>query len=308
VSLALRLYPLWWRERYADEVEVVAADLLEHGRPLGTMTAGLVWGAVRTRVGARGMPQDADLWGARARASMVVAVAPAIVVLPLLFTMRQVARSSAPAVGPAHLASFAYLGLMLGFVGLVVAAVWGYATLSAGLLEGSPRAGLSRRFIKAPGRLLLLGIALFAAALVVGPHAFSMRTGHAPVALNGHPAVAYGLKAGAGAALVGCGLVTIVLLARMVRRSTLSAHTLVSGRRISRLISIVLMAMTVAATMVSLSFGQLGAPSNNSVTVTMLGGSLWLLVALLGLATGVSCAGASAAARSLRATTRITTS
>jgi hypothetical protein len=301
VARTLRLYPPWWRDRYGEEVGVVADDLAESGRSLGPMLAGLIWGALRARLGARGMPANPDLWEARARASMVLAAAPVLVVVPLVLTIRQSARRTLGPVPPTHLVSAAYLGLLIGFLGLVVTALWGYTSLTAGLSEGGERAGVSPRLVRAPRQLSLLGVAFYVGALVFEPRAFRDRPGRAPIPFGGHPALSFGLDVGAAALVAGSLVALAVLLARMVRRSASSPRSLQSGRRVSVSVSVLLALMTVAAAMVTLGSGQLGAPSAQTVSVTLLGGSLWTLVALLGLAAAVSALGAVMATRSVRA-------
>jgi hypothetical protein len=88
IELALRCYPSWWRERYADEVRVVSNDLTVEGRSSAMVTANLLGGAIRARSGARGMPRNYALWSARTRVSIATATLPWLLVVPLvLFAM-----------------------------------------------------------------------------------------------------------------------------------------------------------------------------------------------------------------------------
>ncbi len=84
VALALRCYPSWWRERYADEVRVVSNDLTGEGRSSFIVTLNLLGGALRARSGARGMPKNYCLWSARTRASIATATLPWLLVVPLV--------------------------------------------------------------------------------------------------------------------------------------------------------------------------------------------------------------------------------
>ena len=83
IELALRCYPSWWRERYADEVRVVSNDLTAEGRSTLMVSLNLLGGAVRARSSAQGMPKTYGLWSARAKISIAAATLPWLVVAPL---------------------------------------------------------------------------------------------------------------------------------------------------------------------------------------------------------------------------------
>jgi hypothetical protein len=85
IELALRCYPGWWHERYADEVRAVSNDLTAEGRSPIVVALNLLGGAVRARSRARGMPKTYRLWSARTRVSIAAATLPWLVIAPLVF-------------------------------------------------------------------------------------------------------------------------------------------------------------------------------------------------------------------------------
>src|ERR1700730_17498643 len=58
LSIALRLYPKWWRDRYLDEAQVVTNDLVATGRSRWRIATNLAFGAMRARLSAAGMPLE----------------------------------------------------------------------------------------------------------------------------------------------------------------------------------------------------------------------------------------------------------
>lgn len=81
---ALRCYPLWWREVYAEEAGQLVADLSADGHSDLRLAVNLFKGALSTRLWARAMPPRADLWHSRARASIAVATLPFLGALPFV--------------------------------------------------------------------------------------------------------------------------------------------------------------------------------------------------------------------------------
>lgn len=84
IDLALRCYPSWWRERYADEVRVVSQDLTAEGRSTVRVTLDLVGGAFHARSHAQGMPKSYGLWSVRTRTSVAAATLPWLLVVPFV--------------------------------------------------------------------------------------------------------------------------------------------------------------------------------------------------------------------------------
>jgi hypothetical protein len=299
------LYPAWWRERYGDEVEVCSNDLVESGRSSWRINFGLFWGAVRTRVSARGMPATSELWAARARAWLIVATAPVLVVVPVFLSVRQVQHTPFVTTGLAErVSSDAYLIMLLAFVVLMFAAQWGYGSLSAGLEGGPAPSRVPSMLTRAPGRLTLLALALFIASVVVGPHSYVIAHNRPPVAQDGSPTAASALHWAAGLALLAGWAMVVPVLTAAVRRGDFSPWLWRSGRRVSRTVTAVLWVMAVASAVDGITFGHL---DRTGTTFTVFGGSVWLLVGVLGAAAVVSSWGTGALAGSLRTARSLTT-
>jgi hypothetical protein len=84
INLALSCYPGWWRERYGEEVQVHAADMVADGRSPMALSVSLLWGAAKARWSARGMPRDYRVWAMRNRVSIAVATLSSLVTVLLL--------------------------------------------------------------------------------------------------------------------------------------------------------------------------------------------------------------------------------
>jgi hypothetical protein len=85
IELALRCYPGWWQDRYANEVRTLSHDLTADGRSPVRVALNLVGGAVQARARGRGMPKSYGLWTARTRTSIAAATLPWLLVAPLLW-------------------------------------------------------------------------------------------------------------------------------------------------------------------------------------------------------------------------------
>lgn len=83
ITVALRCYPSWWRERYGDEVRVHAADMIFDGRSTFSLFLSLITGALRTRWSAKGMPKDYGVWSARNRSAICWATLSWLVCIPI---------------------------------------------------------------------------------------------------------------------------------------------------------------------------------------------------------------------------------
>jgi len=84
IDLAIGCYPNWWRERYAEEMRAIAADLTADGRSPTRVALNLLRGAMRARSRARGMPKLYELWSTRTRVSIAAATLPWMLVAPFL--------------------------------------------------------------------------------------------------------------------------------------------------------------------------------------------------------------------------------
>jgi hypothetical protein len=292
------LYPPWWRDRYLEEARTVTDDLLKSGRSPWRIALNLSGGALRARLTATGMPPEAALWASRTTASIVLATAPALVVLPLMLTIKQV--PAIPAGGnlpPSHLASSLYLALLLSFVVLVSTVIWGYSSLSAGL-QARPenRRGL-RMLAKMPGYAAVFAVALLIASIVIEPHDFKTH-GKISIALNGHPAIAHALWISAAVTFCAGWLLSIVLLRAVARSAVLPLTALRSGTRVSTVTSVLLWMMSAAAlTMSGLYSRQVSELGGFHLQSSVLGHSLLLLGLALSILSIASTLGTSLARR-----------
>ncbi len=198
IDAALGIYPSWWRARYGDEVRDVCSDAIAGGQSPFRVTAGLLVGAVRTRVGSRSTPKELPLWAGRTRAWIIFTTLPALVVLPLFFfTFRQGQRDGLPLVPSAGLTGAGRLAYdtfgLLAIAGLLVT---GFVIRAYVVLAGVPgrRPAHGHRM----GRITLrvvLSATVVAVAVAVGAVAL-----FAVVALGfvvwGHATVARGAERG----------------------------------------------------------------------------------------------------------------
>ena len=136
VNTALKLYPPWWRDRYLEEAQAITGDLIEAGGSRWRIALNLSGGALRARLTAKGMPMEAEPWASRTRASIVLATAPTLAVVPMMLTIRQVPAlrdDGGGTMASGHLATTLYLVLLLAFVALISTIIWGYTSLSNGV-------------------------------------------------------------------------------------------------------------------------------------------------------------------------------
>ena len=127
IDTALGLYPPWWRARYGEEVRTVASDAITGGHSPFRVTAGLVIGAVRTRVSGS-TPRQFPLWASRTRALIIFTTVPAFLMVPLFFlTFRQGQRNGLPLVPSASLTRSGHVAydafMVLAIAGLLVTGV-----------------------------------------------------------------------------------------------------------------------------------------------------------------------------------------
>lgn len=257
---ALRCYPTWWRDLYAEEVEQLTDDLLSDGRSELRLAADLLRGAVTARVWARAMPPTSDLWHARARASIAVATLPFLAVLPFLFfglqadegyqtlPRGQVVRlTQAPAARVAHqMWTWLHLGLMAG----LIAALVGWLVLSRGVRwSRALKVSHPRLLLRLPLFFLAVLIALFVTRQTQNPRSF-MILGTAPgviIPSGGDPVAAAALLDSMWAVLAAGVAVTVIAISRVVHVCEVPWKTIVSGRRVAASITVVLVLMAVWA-------------------------------------------------------------
>ena len=262
---------------------------------------------MRARLSAAGMPLEYDLWAARdAPAAIVLATAPALVVVPLMLTIRQVpAMPSGPYAGTNDLASLIYLALILAFFGLGSTMIWGYFSLSAGVFERKGNRRLLRSLARAPRYLILAALVLFIVSGIVGPHHYHYH-GVTGGPIDGHPLGAQVLRDLAATMIALCGLTSAVLIALVVRHGDMSVSRLISGKGFAITIAGWLWAMTAAAfALATVYSAQVSTIDHIAVTSTALGHSLFLFAGALLVLAFVSTAGSALATHSSRVTTHL---
>jgi hypothetical protein len=285
VKGAFKLYPPWWRDRYLEEAEAITEDLINAGSSRLRITLNLSFGAIRTRLSAKGMPREYELWANRARSSIVLATAPTLIAAPLMLTIRQV-----PAIPTLSHGS---------------SAAAGHGSLSSGILQQRENGRRLRSLARAPGYAVVLAVTFFVASIIVGPHAFDLH-GHVVTPLNGHPEAASALKAAAGVMLGAGWILSMVLLVAVLRSATLPLECLRSGKRVSATVSSLLWIMTGAAMTLSFVYTK-GISTLHGIDISsvVLGRSLLALAGTLLLLSVVSTFGAVLASRSWRVTAHL---
>jgi hypothetical protein len=174
VNTAFKLYPPWWRNRYLNEAQRVTDDLIESGRSRWRIASNLSGGALRARLTAGGIPMEAEPWARRTTASIALATAPTLAAIPLMLTVRQVPAipgGSGWTMPSSHIATALYLVLLLAFVALISTVIWGYRSLSNGLLAQAANGRDLRVMARVPGYLTVLAVVLVVSSIVIEPHA-----------------------------------------------------------------------------------------------------------------------------------------
>jgi hypothetical protein len=309
IAAAFALYPAWWRERYLDEAQSVTGDLVAAGRSRWAMATNLVIGALRARVRADGMPFSYEVWARRTCAVVVLATAPALVVVPVTLTIRQRSLTPLPRIIPSTAAATSfYLALLVSLLLLISIMIWGYLALSNGILEpgtGNPKR--LRIMARAPKYLALLGVMLFVTSNILAPHQWRTHGGRL-VPQGGHPLVARVLLDTSEAAWLLCGLASALLVIEVARRATLSLGTLSVGLVTGRVMAGLLWLMTVSSVALSLRYGTGVAEINDGsfaggyITVFGSGHALVILASVLGPMAVVATFGTVLAGRSFRVT------
>jgi len=188
VNTALKLYPPWWRDRYLEEAQAITGDLIEAGGSRWRISLNLSGGALRARLTAKGMPMEAEPWASRTRASIVLATAPTLAVVPVMLTIRQVPAlpdDGSGTMASSHLATTLYLVLLLAFVALVSTIIWGYTSLSNGVTTRRENGPGLRVLARMPGYLAVLAVGLTIASIVIEPDRF-ISHGKGSIPLNGY--------------------------------------------------------------------------------------------------------------------------
>ena len=307
-NVALKQYPPWWRDRYLEEAQAITGDLIEAGDSRWRIALNLSGGALRARLTARGIPMQAGPWASRTRASIVLATAPTLAAVPLMLTIRQVPalpHGDSLTAPSSHLATIVYVVLLLAFLALVSTIIWGYTSLSNGVMTGGKNSPGLRMLARMPGYLAVLTVGLVIASIVIEPHRFISR-GKGWLPLNGYPAAAHVLWIIAGVAFGLCWIVSAVLLQAVAHRAELPLASLCSGRRVSVAVSIVLWLMTAASLALSTVYAkQISQLSGVRIDSVILGHSLLLLGIVLCVLSIASTLGTVLTSRSWKVVSRL---
>ena len=225
VRLALRCYPTWWRQKYGKEVEVHAIDMVADGHsPIG-LTQSLLWGAVRLRTTAHGMPKDYGLWARRTSLSIATAVVPLLVAVPIMGLSTGGIRIALSRSGETPLVRD------LNWVGLAMLVL--LLTTSAVLVVGwvGLRGGLRRTAAPAKLRALMWVPFLAAIADVALSMPFVKINHWGP--LNGHPSLAQQLTTTLTIVFWSSLILSIVSIVVVAHRSRLPGADLARGSKVA---------------------------------------------------------------------------
>ena len=309
VNIALlKLYPPWWRDRYLQEAQRVTGDLIDAGGSRWRIALNLSGGALRARLTARGMPMEIGPWASRTRASIVLATAPTLAVIPVMLTIRQVPAlpdGNGWTMPSSRLATALYLVLGLACLALISTVIWGYASLSRGVTTRRDNGPGLRVLARMPAYLAVLAVGLWITSNAIQPHSFKSHGKHW-IPLNGHPVAAHALLVAAGVALCLCWVVSAVLLQAVARRAELPLASLRSGRRVSVAVSLLLWLMSAAALAMSAVYSkQISELSGVRIDSVLLGHSLLLLGIVLCMLAIASTLGSVLTSRSWKVVSRL---
>jgi hypothetical protein len=275
IELAVRCYPAWWQERYADEVRLVAQDLAAEGRSTARVTADLLGGALRARSGARGMPKRYGLWSARTRVSIATATLPWLLVVPFVLTTvgsvhlhassglidwsgfsffpshLQIIHNAQPTPAPplttaGHVALYSTLAITTLFLVTFVVLISGWSGLTRAIRQsGTPDRRRLRLLAWAPVFALLADIILIVGQGFARPSGYSGHQGHY-VFFGGHPAALHVLNIVQPTVAIVGWLVSVACVAMAARRADIAPVELRFGKSVALLVA-ALFALLVAA-------------------------------------------------------------
>ena len=326
VNLAIRCYPGWWRERYGEEVRIIAGDLTADGQSPALVTLNLLQGAVRARSRAQGMPKVYELWSARTRISIAAATLPWMLAAPVVlmamgtqslhstrgpvsfsgwsFTMThlQIAGAPptpAPPLTPAgSVVPFASLAVGVLFLVTLAVLACGWTGLT-GAIRRSAMPDRRRVWLLAwaPGFALLADLVLVVALVLVRPAGYRWTGGGPMVPIGGHPLAAHILGTVLGVVAIAGWLASIVCVAVAAKRADVALSDLRFGKSVS-IVTSVLFALMLAAYLtwgIGLLVQARQASHGIFTTISYSRSDLWIPMVLL-IATAVILSGFSSRA------------
>jgi len=337
VEQVLRCYPAWWRARFEREVRSVAEDLLAEGRSPFGVSVNLLWGAVRTRTRATGMPRIYELWSVRTRISIAAATLPALLMAPLVLVAmgNSSLHSSAGRVIPSSLPLFgasganllinskrgfiaapplapavsivndAALAILVLFLVTFLVLIGGWSSLTGAIgRSATPHRRSVVLLAWAPVFSLLADLALIIAQYLERPTHY---VGNRPLNGNPHAVLVLGIVLSIVATLGW--LVSILCVALAARRAEVAPSDLRSGRTVSLMVA-GLLTLLLAAYLcwgIGLAMQTHQAAHGNFTTLVNARQDLWVpVVVVLSGAVVLSTICASTARRSYRVISLIT--
>jgi hypothetical protein len=323
IKLALSCYPAWWRERYGDEVQVHAADMLADGRSPMALSISLLWGAARARWSARGMPRDYRVWAARNRVSIAAATLPWLLLVPIAtFTIgNQKLGPTAVQDGPGRLrqlpaapasriVTLSGVALLILFLVTFLLLVGGWSHLVGGIRRSSaPDRARTLRVAWVPGITAAVVVIGFVVEEVLRPSAVAETNSvtasgrYIPRVhyLNGYPTAAHAVGAVLAVVAIAGWLLSIGCVGFAAKRAEVDPAALRYGTGLSAAVA-ALFSLLLAAYVtwgIGLTIQAREAAHRQFYAVTYSRQDLWLpMAALLGLGVAVSIASAWSARRS----------
>ncbi len=332
-DLALRCYPGWWQDRFADEMRVLSNDLTADGRSNFVVTLNLLCGAIRARSRASGMPRTYDLWSLRARVSIALATLPWLVAAPLalvamgnesLHSSEGMVRWSGPSFLPSNLivmkhgALFptaappltpssslvlfggAAISLLVLFTFVIL--ISGWSGLAGAIKRSSaPHRIRLRLLVWVPVLSLLIDFAVSITEDRFGPDSFHSLASGQEVASGGNPAAMHVLAVALPPVAIVGWLVSVACVALAARKADVSPSDLRFGKSVSVVVAAMFAALVIAYAVwgAGLVLQARQATHGNFTTIGYSHPGIWpimMLVLLIGAA--LSVMGAQAASRS----------
>ncbi len=322
IELALRCYPSWWRERYADEVRVVSRDLTAEGRSTLRVTLNLLGGAFQARSRAQGMPKTYGLWSVRTRTSIAAATLPWLLVAPFLgasvgnmsfhSSEGPVAASTisaiptqllimkhltpAPPLAPAgRFVGYSYLALTVLSLVTFVVLISGWASLTSAIKRSTIAHRRRLRLLAwAPVFALLVDLVLVITQVTVRPTI----TGRG--AAGGNPAISHLLNYALPTVAIVGWLISVACVGVAARRAEVAPTDLSFGKSVAVVVAL-LSALYVAAYAmwgIGLIVQARQSANGNFTTIAFSHSGLWLPMMVLLIATAAVSVMSARAARS----------
>jgi len=312
IELALRCYPGWWRERYADEVRVVSRDLTAEGRSTVRVTLDLLGGAFLARSRAQGMPTTYRLWSVRTRTSVAAATLPWLLIVPFVLAavgnvsfrssegpivwsgisvmpshlqiINHAVASPAPPLAPVgRLVLYSSLALTVLFFLTFIVLISGWSGLTSAIKRSSVAHRRRLRLLAwTPVFTLLVDVVLVITQAKMRPNSFAFHQNHV-VASGGSPAVLHILDIVVPTVAIVGWLVSIACVAVAARRADVAPTDLRFGTSVATLVAL-LFALFVAAYAtwgIALIVQTRQAANGNFTTIGYTHSGLWVPVMLV---------------------------